>query len=318
MVPLPTPIGADPRSPKVIDFGGESPACPTSVERAVVRFAMVIDVHVHLTLPEWIQDWRKLEDSEPYFALLSGTKHNKFADAEGIVAGMDQSGVDKSIVFGFGFQHMENCRIANDYTIDAVKRYPDRLIGYITVVPGAPDADKEIDRCLAAGLKGIGELFPDGQRWALEELAQTQRFADICLERHLPVIIHANEPVGHDYAGKTRAYPERMAAFADHHPELTTIFAHWGGGLPFYELMPEIRKSLRNCYYDTAATPFLYKPDVYRVARALGILDKLLLGSDYPLLSVKRHVAQMTDAGLTEDEIGAVCGGNALRMLGME
>lgn len=276
---------------------------------------MIIDTHVHITRPEWIADWRKLEDSEPYFALLSNTKHNKFADAEGIIAGMDKSGVDKSIVFGFAFQNMENCRIANDYTIEAVKRYPDRLIGYISVVPTAPDADAEIDRCLSAGLCGIGELFPDGQGWVMEDLAHSERFAAICLERNLPVIIHANEPVGHEYAGKTQAYPQRMAAFAEHHPELTTIFAHWGGGLPFYELMPEIKNNLRNCFYDTAVTPFLFRPEIYRAAREIGLLDKLLLGSDFPLLSVARHIDGMRAAGLTEQELSAICGDNALRML---
>jgi len=60
-------------------------------------------------------------------------------------------------------------------------------------------------------------------------------------------------------------------------------------GLFCYELMPELRQSLRHVYYDTAASPFLFRPDVYQAARMAGVLDKVLLGSDFPLLSPARY-----------------------------
>jgi predicted TIM-barrel fold metal-dependent hydrolase len=66
-------------------------------------------------------------------------------------------------------------------------------------------------------------------------------------------------------------------------PELKLILAHWGGGLPFFELNPTIRKALKNVFYDTSATPLLYEPAIFR--RIIDIVghEKILFGSDFPL-----------------------------------
>ena len=51
--------------------------------------------------------------------------------------------------------------------------------------------------------------------------------------------------------------------------------AHWGGGLPFYALMPEVEDSLSNVYFDSAASPFLYDASVFpTVAGLVGREDE--------------------------------------------
>ena len=53
---------------------------------------------------------------------------------------------------------------------------------------------------------------------------------------------------------------------------MTVIAAHWGGGLPFYALMPEVREALENVYFDTAASHLLYDATVYRrVIELVGV-----------------------------------------------
>ena len=93
------------------------------------------------------------------------------------------------------------------------------------------------------------------------------------------------------------------------------IFAHWGGGLLFYELMPEIRKQNKNVYYDTAASPFLYDKKIYKVAKDIGVLDKVLFGSDYPLISMNRYIKEIADSGLSKSEQALVNGENAKALL---
>jgi len=96
---------------------------------------------------------------------------------------------------------------------------------------------------------------------------------------------------------------------------LKLVCAHWGGGLPFYALMPEVGKSLSNVYFDTAATPFLYKPQIFKqVADIVGI-DKILFGSDYPLLSPKRIIDQLESVGLSPEDRAKILGGNAQKLL---
>ena len=79
--------------------------------------------------------------------------------------------------------------------------------------------------------------------------------------------------------------------------------------------MPEVAEELKNVYFDSAATPFLYKVEIFRMIRDLVGCEKILFGSDYPLLSPKRVLDQVESAGLTEDEKAWVAGNNAKLLL---
>ena len=82
--------------------------------------------------------------------------------------------------------------------------------------------------------------------------------AAVLRERGLPLLLHANEPVGHHYPGKSRFGPEACVACAEPIPGLKLVFAHMGGGTFLYEAMPEFRQVLADVYYDTSAVPYLY------------------------------------------------------------
>jgi predicted TIM-barrel fold metal-dependent hydrolase len=133
-------------------------------------------------------------------------------------------------------------------------------------------------------------------------------------QEDLPVVVHGSEPVGHDYPGKGHTYPRDILAMATRFPNVKIVAAHWGGGLPFYAHMPEVRKALANVYFDSAATPFLYDQSVFStVASAIGP-DRMLFGSDFPLLNAKR-VAEIAIADLTPAYAGMFLGENARGLL---
>ena len=278
---------------------------------------MKIDIHVHITPPDIIAAPEKLFDTEPYFALLSSSPKNKFATGEDVVAMMDTCGIDLSVVFGFGFRDQGLCRYVNDYAADVARRHPGRLLGYMALSPNAEGLEREMDRAMGLGLSGVGELFPDGQRFALEDEAETRLLGGLLAERNLPVMIHSNEPVGHYYPGKTTTTPVKLNAFVEHHSDVKVVFAHWGGGLFFYELMPELRKAYQNVYYDTAASKFLYTPRIYEVCKTAGVLDKVLLGSDFPLLPSACNLDELEQTDLTQGERDMICGENARAFLGL-
>ena len=272
-----------------------------------------IDFHVHVTPPEISVNWEHYAEKEPYFAMLSRSPHNKFASAEDIIAMLDSSGFDRAVIFGFAFKDQGLCRLVNDYVIEKVCRFPHRLTGFIAVSPGAAGMEQEIDRCYGAGLRGIGELFPEGQGFAIDNAQETRAFTAVCAERNLPVIIHVNEPVGHEYAGKTATSLKQVERFIENSNGLRIVLAHWGGGLFFYETMPELRKKWRNVWYDTAASPFLYDRGVYRAAQALGLCDKILFGTDFPLLPPSRYLPALEE--LPPPEQNRILGENAARLL---
>jgi hypothetical protein len=67
---------------------------------------------------------------------------------------------------------------------------------------------------------------------------------------------------------------------------------------------------------DSAATSLLYAADVYRgVTKSRP--DRVLFGSDYPLLSQERARREVEGVGLSAEVEAAVLGGNAARLLGL-
>ena len=58
---------------------------------------------------------------------------------------------------------------------------------------------------------------------------------------------------------------------------------------------------------------FLYNKKIYNVIREIGVMDKILFGSDYPLLPIERYEASLNE--LSEEEKSKIMGDNALKLL---
>jgi len=277
---------------------------------------MIIDTHVHVYPPRIRDNWQEIAENEEHFSTLASGKVHKWATYEEVIEQMDQDGIDQSWIFGFAFNDMDLCRECNDYVIEAVNAYPDRLKGLSVVHPFGPGVDKEVQRCREAGLVGIGELFPDGQCFDLSDLRQTWRIAGLAYDLDMFLLLHMAEPVGHEYAGKGHSGPREGASFCMNHPEVKVVFAHWGGGLWQYELMPEMKLYLRNAWYDTAASPWLYDPGIFNAASAAGVGDKVIYGSDFPILSWSRYNAMLQNSSLSKDEKNQLLSLNARKIIG--
>ena len=142
-------------------------------------------------------------------------------------------------------------------------------------------------------------------------------FAELCAHYRVPLLLHTNDPVGPVYPGKGALSLPALYNAIKAFPEVDWILAHWGGGLPFYGLMkkegPEV---LSRVYFDTAASPYLYRPQIYRLVAEMVGPEKIIFGSDYPLLPVSRYLKEMEDAGLPEDWREMILGENLARLLG--
>ena len=141
---------------------------------------------------------------------------------------------------------------------------------------------------------------------------------EICRDRNLPVLIHTNEPIGHSYPGKTPNTLAQIYQLIQTFPQNKIILAHWGGGLFFFSLLKkEIKPSLKHVYFDTAASPYLYDADVYRLAIQLVGVGKILFGSDFPLLPPVRYFDEMKAAGLSDKEMKQICGLNTAKLFSL-
>lgn len=279
---------------------------------------MIIDVHTHL-FPRSIRRNREAYfRNEPAFELLYRSPKSRLIGTGDLLKRMDADGVDRAVVFGFPWRSADTFKSHNDYVIEAVQQHPYRLIGFGCFDAAHPAAQRETERCLTAGLAGIGELafYRSGiDEAALEKLAPVM---DQCLDRDVPVMIHTNEPVGHRYPGKTANTLAQIEALLRRYSNNRIILAHWGAGLFFYCLMKKgVKEVLQNTYFDTAASPYLYDPAIYPLAVKLVGVGKILFGSDYPLLGQDRYFTEMRNSGLNRTQIDAICGGNAANLFGI-
>lgn len=277
---------------------------------------MIIDAHTHIISPEVAAARAHYCSRDLWFNECYSHPESRFATIENMLESMDKAGIAQAVVTGFAYADNGLCAASNDYLIEAVRRYPQRFIGLAAVQPAAGmTAVYEAERCFKAGLAGLGEILPDGQQFDLTDRQLWHTLAEFLIQAGKPVMVHTSEPVGHLYPGKGRTYPPLLLTFAQNFPLLKIIAAHWGGGLPFYELMPEVKAALQNVVYDTAATTYLYDFRVFRTVIAACGLSKVLFASDYPLLKQKRLIERIRrEANLTAPELAAVLGENCTRL----
>ena len=279
---------------------------------------MIIDFHTHVLSPRIKENRSRYVDSDPAFALIYSDKKARIATAEDLIDSMDRDGVDVSVIANYGWSTDELCVETNDYILESVARYPKRLIGFCAVPPHADEAAlAEIERCARGGIKGVGELRPDMQSADFTSKEAMEPLVEVLRKHKLILLTHASEPVGHSYPGKGKVTPDMLYPFITNFPDLPIVCAHWGGGLPFYTLMPEVREALENVYFDTAASPFLYRPEIYSQVRQLVGTDRILFGSDYPLMPPSRLLREIDSLNLPKEARSMILSGNARRLLGI-
>ena len=271
---------------------------------------MIVDAHTHLFAPGQAAAREELERRDPTFAEMYASPKAKLATAPDLLAALDDAGIDRAVAAGFAFSSAGDIETQNAYLLEAAAAAAGRIIPLATVNLCLEGWLSWAEAALAGGARGFGELRPHNQGWdplgraadALCELAGAARAV---------LLWHVSEPVGHAYPGKHGGItPAELCELATRHPSVAMIGAHFGGGLPFYLQMPEVREALRNVYFDTAAASLLY--DDVSVARLVDLAGprRVLFGSDYPLLSPRRQLQRM-NADVPGDAVQAVCGGNA-------
>jgi uncharacterized protein len=277
---------------------------------------MLIDFHTHLFPPEIQKHRVRYCARDPWFDELYANPRITMANAEDLVAEMETSGVDASVAFSFGWTDPGLIEETNSYVIDAMRRYPGRIYGMAVLQPtvGAR-ALRELERCAQAGMIGLGELMPHGQGYRLSDIELLTPFMDIVRQYQLLVLSHCSEPIGHLYPGKGNVSLQDVLAFLIAFPDIRFIAAHWGGGLPFYALMPEIQRTTAHVWYDTAATIYLYRKDIFPVVAKLVGAERILFASDYGLLSQRRVIDHIKHSGLSPEALEMVLGRNAQRLL---
>lgn len=278
---------------------------------------MIIDFHTHVFPSFFRDDKADIFSEEPAFESIYASSKARLIGAKELLASMDKAGIHRSVIFGFPWEQPDNFRRHNDYIIEVVNRHPDRLLGFCCFSPLSPDGPREVERCLQAGLLGVGELAVYNTGLSAGVVEGLSEVMLLCSQFDVPFLLHTNEPVGHEYPGKAPMILGQIYGFLKTYSENRIVLAHWGGGLFFYGLMKEVKKILQNVWFDTAASPFLYTPEIYSIAGEIVGFEKILFGTDYPLIEPQRYFNEMESAGLSSMAIEQITGLNAAKLLGL-
>ena len=277
---------------------------------------MIIDFHTHLFPKALRENREKYFEGEPAFRMLYAWEKARLVGGHEMVQVMDEEGVDISVAFGFPWKNPEYSKMHNDYIMDVVSRYPGRIKGFCCLDTCSETAISEVTRCLSGGLSGVGELAFYETGIVCEARDSLAPIMAVCREKDLPVMIHTNEPVGHMYPGKSENTLAQIYDIVKRFPDNKIVLAHWGGGVFFYGLLKkEVKDALKNVWLDTAATPFLYDAAIYRHAIDIIGVEKILFGTDFPLIRPSRYFKEMEGAGLTQEEMNLIRGNNARRLI---
>lgn len=254
---------------------------------------MIVDIHTHLFPPRFITERARLVASEPAFAELYGDPKAKMATAEDLLASMERAGVDVSVACGFWWRDPALAAEHAAYLVEVARASAGRILAFVPT------------REAVEGAAGIGEV--------------REAIAEDVPASPLPVLAHCSEEVGHTYPGKAGGLPPgALGRLLEQHPAARVVAAHWGGGFPFAALMPEVRASIQGrVLFDSAASAYLYGPEVFRRVIDLAGLECVAWGSDFPLRPQDLDRAYVETAVPDEVERAAVLGGNAARFLGL-
>lgn len=279
---------------------------------------LVIDAHTHAFSPELVMDRHETCRRDRWFGELYLNPAAHLTTADDLLVSMETAEIAHSVMCGFPWLDAGRCREQNAYFADVARKSNGRLSWLAAASPLDPRAETDAVDAFGLGAVGVGELNADAQGVELSCPGQMQALAEACVAWERPMMLHASEPLGHFYPGKGTATPDRLLRFVSAFPELTVIAAHWGGGLPFYELMPEVAEATRNVVYDSAASTYLYRFDVFRTVLDLVGADRVMFASDYPVLRQDRFRQRVTKVPLSASEREAVMAGTAARIYGVD
>ncbi|MDZ4277604.1 MAG: amidohydrolase family protein [Dehalococcoidia bacterium] len=276
-----------------------------------------IDVHIHPPAPG-----HKPLTSDPevraYFR--SALSHETAEEMAEYYAQLDIFGV----LFQIDFETASGrAPVPNDYIAELVERYPKQFIGFGSVDPWKGRAAvQEAERC-ARELKLRGLKFHPQQQAFFADDRRFYPLWEAAQGLGLVVLFHTGTTgvgVGRPGGGGIKLKYARPIPYIDDvaadFPELTIIMAH--PSFPWQDEQLAMLVHKPNVYMDLSGwSPKYFSPLLVQYARTL-VQDKVMFGSDYPVISPDRWLSDFETLGFDDAIRQKILIDNAKRVLRLE
>lgn len=213
-------------------------------------------------------------------------------------------------------------RISNEEVAEGAARHPDVLIPFASVDPAKGHAGaRELRRLVNDfGMRGA-KFHPSLQGFAPNDRSAYPLFEEL-QSLGVPAVFHTGQTgIGAGLPGgggiKLRlSDPMLLDDVAADFPGLTIIMAH--PSFPWQDSALAVATHKANVYIDLSGwSPKYFPPQLVRYANSL-LLDKVLFGSDYPVIPPDRWLADFAALDIKDHIRPKILKANAIKVLGLE
>lgn len=306
---------------------------------------MIIDIHVHPFVQE-TEILDEIKKANVDYAVLLGVDANP-SDVEKpeIKSRLNQRHLESLLNFRTSrsmyiedeikrfFQELINyypeLKSSNQEIADLVKRNPDRFIGFGSVNPNKDEyyVESKLKEISTLGLKGI-KMLPTLQLFSPIENKNFEKICEYCEKNKKVLLYHTGcDPGPWEIPELSEdANPKYLRPILESYSPVI-VLAHTGSysarepGIWFEEALA-LGKNFHNVYFDSAAvSSFIYSEKILKRIREEVGLDRLLYGSDYPVvwgsnMAYEVNVVRTCEC-LSEDEKKKILGLNTARILNL-
>lgn len=262
---------------------------------------MIIDAHAHI-FPGKIAEKAVAGIGSFY----SGLEMHCAGTAEDLISSGAEAGITKFIVQSVATVPGQVESI-NNFISRAVKKYPDNFIGFAAMHPDCPGVEKEADRAVSLGLRGI-KLHPDFQQFFIDDPKAMKIYE--AAEGRLPVLIHTGD------SRYQWSKPERLVKVLEAFPRLEVIAAHFGGWSEWDSAVSVLGgHRYGNLWTDCSSSLYAMSPERAKLFIDAYGADRVLFGTDYPMWTAADELKRFSAIPLTEREREMILHENAERLL---
>jgi len=221
--------------------------------------------------------------------------------AAGIVTVMDRIGVEQIFVSSL---ECTGARTGpgNDEVLAAMREFPGRFLGYVTVWPESTQAVRtEVEQRLAEGFSGVKLHIANGFDYTHPNYAPAYEIAD---ERRLPVLVHTY--------GRQRGL-EQIPGLAKLYPGANFLLAH--SGVDAVEEYIRMAGEHSNVYLELCGSMCAYGL-IEKFVKSVPV-EKILWGSDTYFINMAHQSGRVLGADIPEETKKKLLSTNAKQLLGM-
>ncbi len=263
---------------------------------------MIIDFHTHI-FPDKIAA-RSIEA----LSQVSGVKAATDGTLNGLLASMDRSGVDLSVIMPVVTKPSQ-FETVNTFAAKVNEQYAGRLISFGGIHPDSEDYKAELDRIKELGLPGV-KLHPDYQGVMIDDV-RYMRIIEYANELELIILVHAGIDIG--LPEPVHCPPDKARKVLDAIKPEKLVLAHMGGWKQWEEVYEYLAGE--KVYLDTAFSFDYMEQDTFLKIWEKHDKDKVLFATDSPWSDARRDIQAVNELPISQSEKDTIFSKNALQLL---